>query len=216
MHTPFVRIITLCPYRHSNMQSLLAEVIHTQASKALTRNIWKGTMNEKVADLCNDDVGKVGEIFLRTLLDKTGIPNDIDGLKTKCIGGGCGDGIVNGKSIEIKTARQGSGSSKTFQHELGEKPWLADYMLFLDIAPDKFFITLFPNFKESEYKDCVKCAPYIPSRSFCWRKKSGCFKLDTSVTIDETQAKIIDGNTFAWSSDSSYDDFKAFINRIIV
>lgn len=74
------------------------------------------------------------------------IKSEIDGSKTKSTG--MGDGLIKGRSVEIKTARLGAFDSKTFQHELGENPWLSDYLIFLDISPNKFYLTIFPNFSE--------------------------------------------------------------------
>ena len=78
------------------------------------------------------------------------ITASIDGTKTKELGGGCGDGIINGRTIEIKTARAGTGNTMSFQHELGERPWAAEFMCFIDIAPHKFYLSIFPNFSEEK------------------------------------------------------------------
>ena len=136
-------------------------------------------------------------------------------METKQLGGGVGDGVINGRSIEIKTARIGSGSP-SFQHELGEVPWKADFILFLDIAPQTMYITIFPNFSEEFYKESgcdsrKKCGPYFPTKSITWRKQRGAFKLDTTVTINNNNKytfKINDTN-------NNYTEFKNFVNGII-
>ena len=76
---------------------------------------------------------EIGEKIINTLFNNCGIDCEIDGKKTKQLGGGKGDGIIKGKTCEIKTARLGS-DRKSFQHELGEVPWNSNYMIFLDIS----------------------------------------------------------------------------------
>ena len=88
-------------------------------------------------------------------------------------------------------------------------------MLFLDIAPDKMFLTIFPNFSETFYKQSgasssVKCKPYFPTKSITWRKQKGAFKLDTTVKIN-TNSKY----TFIIGDKSTLVEFKSFINFII-
>ena len=78
----------------------------------------------------NDDVGKVGETTIHKYLQFSGIDCNIDGSKTKELGGGCGDGLIKGHSVEIKTARLGSCNS-SFQHELGENRGLLNICYFL-------------------------------------------------------------------------------------
>tara|TARA_Y100000389_G_scaffold204528_1_gene257724 strand:+ start:84 stop:647 length:564 start_codon:yes stop_codon:yes gene_type:complete len=184
--------------------------------KKQKRDIWKDSDWKHISELENDDVGKVGESVISEFCNKTSISSDINGLKTKQLGGGIGDGIINGRSVEIKTARLGSNCS-TFQHELGEKPWMADYMIFLDIAPKKFYITIFTNFNEEFYKNSgcnssIKCRPYFPTKSITWRKQKGAFKLDTTVNINEKNK-----NTFMIdNSMTDFAGFEKFVNSIII
>ena len=163
----------------------IIDAIYDQKKK---RNIWEDSTWSHIADLENDDVGTAGEKIIGEFCKRGNIPSEIDGLKTKELGGGVGDGIINGKTVEIKTARLGSNNT-SFQHELGECPWVADYMIFLDIAPAEMYLTIFKNFDEEFYKSSgcdssLKCIPYFPTRSICWRKHTGAFKLDTTVAIN--------------------------------
>ena len=136
----------------------------------------------------------------------------IDGTKTKQIGGGNGDGTIKNHTVEIKCARLNS-DEKKFQHELGENPWKANYMIFLDITPNFFYLTIFKNLKENEYKSCVK--PWIfPTRSICWRKKSGAFKFDT--TIDMNENAINKGNVIKIDENITLKDIGIFINNNIM
>lgn len=185
---------------------------HTQKQK---RDIWGNSKWKNISELENDDVGGVGEEIINELCKKSQIVSDIDGTKTKQQGGGIGDGKIKGKTCEIKTARLGS-SGSSFQHELGEVPWKADFMIFLDIAPENMYVTLFKNFDEEFYKksgvdSSNKCSPYFPTKSITWRKQKGAFKLDTSIKINEKNKYtfIIDSET------TDYSEFKSFIDSII-
>ena len=135
------------------MNSILTSLVNKRF--VLQTNIWQGSPWYHISDLENDYVGKLGEEFLENLCNNANIPAKINGLLTKERGGGNGDGFIKNKTVEIKTARQGS-SCSTFQHELGETPWKADYIAFIDISPNKFYITLFPNFQKNSIKNQVK------------------------------------------------------------
>ena len=191
-------------------EKMLIEDIKAQYEKKQKRNIWENSKFEYISKLENDDVGRIGEQYIQHICDYGQIDCNIDGTKTKTQG--IGDGIINGKSVEIKTARMGSGSAKTFQHELGEVPWLADYMMFIDISPETFFLTIFPNFTEEQYKSGCKCAPYFPTKKFTWRKNAGAFKFDTSYNLNTTQCAVDNCHTLKCDS---RDEMVKFIKRII-
>ena len=190
----------------------IIDAIYEQKKK---RNIWENSKWFHISELENDDVGKAGERIIAEFCKKGNIPSEIDGIKTKELGGGVGDGTINGKTVEIKTARLGSNNS-SFQHELGECPWLADYMMFLDIAPENMYLTIFKNFTEEFYKESgcnssKKCNPYFPTKSICWRKQKGAFKLDTTININKNNKF-----TFILDADASnWDAMTQFINSNI-
>ena len=194
---------------------LATDLINKKYEKKQKRDIWDDSNWKNISNLENDDVGGVGEEIINHFCQKAEIVSDIDGTKTKQVGGGIGDGKIKGKTCEIKTARQGS-SGNSFQHELGEVPWKAEFMIFLDIAPDKMYITIFKNFTEDFYKksgvdNSIKCSPYFPTKSITWRKQKGAFKLDTSKSLNESNKftfKI--GEGFA-----DYPKFKTFVDEII-
>ena len=189
----------------------LVKLITEQKTKEKTNNMWESSPYKDLPKLQSNNVGIVGENFIEFICNKTDIPVNIDGSKTKKKGGGRGDGKIKGKYIEIKTSHQGL--SKSFQHELGESPWKTEYMIFLDIAPSFCYITIFPSFTEDEYKKCVKCIPYFPSRSFCWRKKSGAFKFDTTPELNEDS--IQKGNTIKITSKTTHKQIGKFIDNLI-
>ena len=88
-------------------------------------------------------------------------------------------------------------------------------MIFFDIAPEKMYITIFPNFTEEFYKksgvdSSNKCSPYFPTKSITWRKQKGAFKLDTSININEKNKY-----TFIIDTETDYSKFKSFVDNII-
>lgn len=195
--------------------TIATNLINEKHNKKQKRDIWWNSKWKNISELENDDVGSVGEEIINEFCKKANIISKIDGTKTKQLGGGIGDGTIKGKTCEIKTARLGS-SNSSFQHELGEVPWKAEYMIFLDIAPDKIYITPFKNFDEDFYKNSgkdssYKCSPYFPTKSITWRKQKGAFKLDTSININEKNKYtfIIDNTT------TDYSKFKSFLDEII-
>ena len=201
------------------MCDVACDIINDLHMKKEKRNIWEDSRWKHIAELENDDVGKAGEKMVDTFCRLAGVEASIDGMKTKERGGGGnGDGTIYGKSVEIKTARQGSGST-SFQHELGENPWNADYMLFLDISPDKMYLTVFPNFNKEFYEESgrnckCKCEPYFPSKSITWRKQKGAFKLDTTVAINV--ANSLKNLTFVFDNFTSdgFEKFKSYIDSV--
>jgi len=163
---------------------IFTNIIKEQKEKEIKKDIWANSIYKDLPTLQSNNVGIVGETFIQTICKNQNIESSIDGAKTKKKGGGSdGDGLINKKSVEIKTAHLGS-SGGSFQHELGEVPWKANYMLFLDIAPECIYLTIFKNFTEEHYKNQKKCVPYFPTKSITWRKGKGAFKLDTSIHIN--------------------------------
>ena len=198
-----------------NPSDLLVNLIDTQYQKQIVANIWTESKYKNLPDLKSNNIGNVGENLLQNICMKNNIISTIDGSKTKKRGGGdIGDGKIKNKSVEIKTAHLGS-DQKSFQHELGEHPWTADYIAFVDVAPAVTYITIFKNFTEEQYKNKdFKCTPYYPTKSITRRKGEGNFKLDTSPSANEVcvskgySIKITDATTFA--------EVGTYINRIIV
>lgn len=196
----------------NNPTNTLLNIITEQKEKENRLDIWKNSIFKYLPNLQSNNIGNVGEMFLGKICENQQINSAIDGTKTKKIGGGVGDGVINGKTIEIKTAHCGGNTS--FQHELGEFPWHADYMAFIDVDPSCVYMTIFPNFTEEQYKQCVRCEPYFPTRSFCWRKKSGAFKLDTTPKLNEQS--ILNGHTIKITEDTQFDTIGDFIKRIVL
>ena len=197
---------------------IIIDIINNKKNKKQERDIWEHSNWRSISELENDDVGKAGEEIIQELCEQAGIIADIDGSKTKQTKYSKtaikGDGTINKRSVEIKTARLSSDKT-SFQHELGEQPWSAEYMLFLDISPDRMYLTLFPNFSEQFYKrsgcdKAVKCEPIFPTKSICWRKQKGAFKLDTTIKMNENNKRY----TLVINS-CEIENFKKFVDTII-
>lgn len=208
-----------------SVSNTLMAIVAEQKAKEEEKNIWANSEWSDISTLESNNVGIVGEQFIQRICDIYGIQATIDGALTKEVGGGAGDGTIKGQSVEIKTARQGTGKNESFQHELGERPWHARYMCFIDISPEKFYLTIFPNMSEQQYKTKGFKCPYFPTRSICWRKANtdkngvktggGAFKLDSTKKINETQAQVENAYTFAWCSPEDDASLGEFINNII-
>lgn len=138
--------------------------------------IWKDSPLEPIQYLKANNVGSFGEKIINLLCERMEISSNINGNKTKSQN--IGDGIINNKSIEIKTARMGK--NKTFQHELGEFPWKSDYLLFVDITPENVFIIIMKNFTQEFYLYDRKVLPYFENK-ILRRKKTGNFKFTLSL-----------------------------------
>jgi hypothetical protein len=199
------------PSTSETLTDMLADEISKEAMCENSKNIWICSKFSQLHKLQSNNVGKVGEKFVERLLMSSGIEATIDGAKTKKIGGGTGDGLINGKTIEIKTAQLGT-NTPSFQHELGEKPWNADYMIFLDITPIFAYLTIFKNFTEVFYKSGVKAEPF-PTRKVTWRKGVGAFKWDTSPTICNNN--VDRGITLKIAENTTTQDVASYVSRIM-
>ena len=193
---------------------LIFNIASEQKKKEVENSIWKNSALAVIDDLKPNNVGIVGEKFIQEVCDKGGIEAEINGATTKEKGGGTGDGKIKKKNTECKTSRLGN-SNNTFQHELGETPWKAEYMCFVDISPHKLYVSIFPNMTEEQYKTRGFKCPYFPTKGITRRKDDGNFKLDTSPKINETQAKVDNPNTFVWSTEEDYENLFRFIDRIV-
>ena len=191
---------------------LVVELITKQKEKEEQRDIWKNSKYRDLVKLQSNNVGIVGEEFINNLCKLANISANLNGVKTKQIGGGAGDGKIMEKTVEIKTAIQGS-RAKTFQHELGENPWNANYILFNDFAPECVYITIFKNIDEHTYKNDKKITCF-PTKKITWRKNVGAFKIDTSVKINENNIK--NGNCIKITDDTSIVDVASFIRNKII
>ena len=189
-------------------KDIFVQMINLQTQKEEKADIWENSPYKDLVKLQSNNVGNVGETFMQNICDTCQIEAQVDGSKTKELGGGVGDGLILNKSIEIKTSHRGS-NSPSFQHELGETPWKSEFMVFIDVAPECIYLTIIKNFGEEFYKSGAKCEPYFPTKSITWRKGTGAFKLDTTIKINEEN--IIKGHTFKIDDNVNLNQLKTFI-----
>ena len=194
--------------------SSLRDIIDSEKEKEDNVNIWNSSKFSNMKLLESNNVGNVGERFMQHICNIVGIEANINGSNTKELGGGCGDGIINNRTVEIKTARQGT-SNDSFQHELGEKPWLADFMGFVDVSPSNIYITLMPNMSEDQYKKQGFKCPYFPTRTITWRKGCGAFKFTTTVNLNKKQSSVNQPHTIEINESTPIEEIRDFINRIV-
>ena len=198
----------------SGPAKLFVDCISEQREKEQAADIWKQSHYKDLCKLESNNVGNVGETFMQKICAQQNIASSIDGTKTKQAVGkeSSGDGIIKGKTVEIKLARRGS-KNPSFQHELGEHPWLSNYMIFIDVTPDSIYLSIFNNFTEVHYKSGLKCEPYYPTLKVTWRKGEGAFKFTTSENINEELIKK--GNCIKILPETTCEEIGDFINRVI-
>jgi len=198
---------------NNNYTEMIVNIIDNQKKKQNLNGIdWSNSQFKNINDLVANNVGNVGELILNNICNKVNIECNIDGSKTKLIGGGgIGDGYIKNKKCEVKTARLGN--NLTFQHELGEHPWNVEYMCFIDFTPDKVYLTIFPNFSKDYYETKGRTSEPYFKKSITRRKETsdenpGAFKL----TINEDDLKKCE-NTIELNTNTS--NIHKFINDII-
>ena len=85
--------------------------------------------------------------------------------------------------------------------------------MFVDIAPQLIYLTIFENFTETMYKSKKKL-PCFPTKSVTWRKGKGAFKLDTSLKINERS--IENGHAIKITQTTPMEAIAAFIKAKII
>ena len=189
-------------------EDIMSNIIEEEYNNMKKNDIWFNSKWKYIKDLKSDYVGRIGEKFIQKCCDISNIKCDINGVGNK----GCFyDGYIKDKKVEIKTASMGC-KTNSFQHEMGEKPWTSDYIIFVDISPEVFYLTIFKNYTEEHYKSRNKCIPHFPTKKITWRKNIGAFKLDTTVKINEINVQ----NKFTYKSKlDDMNEIGKYINNII-
>lgn len=152
-------------------------------------NEWHGSVLESINELKPDYAGKVGEHLIKRLCANGSIQCEYS--EDKNSKDGTYDAIVNNKKVEVKTARLGVNGS--FQHETLKTDGY-DYMLFIDITPNYYYLTIFPRFSMKERHPIIGRTPH-PRKG-----TSDVFKLDFGESnikrcIESGSAIKIDENT---------------------
>ena len=108
-----------------------------------TKGVW--SENSKflgIRMLSNDLTGDIGEILLRDIFKECGYNVDFERGKTS--DDKDWDIIINGKTIEVKTATMGH-KARTFQHEKFFRNRNYDIIWFIDFAPDDIYMLIANN-----------------------------------------------------------------------
>jgi hypothetical protein len=108
---------------------------------------------------------------------------------------------INDKKVEIKTARLGVNAS--FQHETLKTDGY-DYILFVDITPDYFYITLLPRF------DMKERHPIIGRKPHPRKGTSDVFKLDFGES--NIMRSIVAGTSLKVDATVSMETVVNFLN----
>jgi hypothetical protein len=195
------------------MDSLILPIISEEKRKQDEHDYkWFGSRFQILNELKPNNVGNVGEKYIKIICNSCGIQSNINGGETKQVGGGNGDGTINNKNVEIKTARQGF--SDTFQHELGEHPWKSDFLIFVDITPSNIYLTIIPNFSRVYYeKPKRKATPYF-NKTITRRKETNIIHGAFKLTLSEKDLKECE-NTLEISLETDIECISNFIYSII-
>jgi len=195
---------------------ILNKLINEQYNKELKTSKWNNCKFYKLNTLKSNNVGIIGEQFLSECCKQNSIKSNIDGSKTKQKGGGYGDGIIKGKSIEIKMARLGV--SNTFQYELGEHPWKTDYIALIGTTPTNIiYLSLIKNFNENYYNSPRRrVTPYF-NRAITKRKEGGENAGNFKLTLSEQRCKDSVSSKYSIEIDihTKFSKIGKYINKII-
>jgi hypothetical protein len=165
---------------------------------------WIGSPFAAIDHLKPDHAGKVGELFVKRICDGLGVAcaynediNDQDD--------GTYDVLLNGKRVEIKTARLGK--QKGFQHE-SLRAEGCDYYMFLDITPTCFYVTVCEKF------DMSKQHPVLGRKPHLRKGATDVYKLDFSEA--NLCKGVTDGITFKVTADATMEQLAAFLTARVV
>jgi hypothetical protein len=145
---------------HTIMQALGKEMISYQNKG---ESDWLNSPFKEINDLKPDHSGKLGELFLERICEAGKITNITTGdVNSK---DGTYDQIINGKKVEVKTARLGKTQKKKtdagkFQHETLKKDGY-DYLAFVDITPNYFYLSILPKFNMDEAHPIIGTKPTL-------------------------------------------------------
>ena len=190
-----------------NAFDLMRDSIQEQLSIQQRGDRWNTSPFSDIDRLKNDHSGKAGEVFMDKLCSRLGIPKVYDG--DLIADDGHYDIIINGKLVEVKTAREGK--SGTFQHE-SLRNIGCDHWVFVDVTPSNIYITAIKssdwNLHEGKRHSILEIGAH--SR----HSTTDQFKVDTRVS--SSLAKGINaGITLKIDARTSLDDIKKFLNKHI-
>lgn len=190
---------------HTIMHTLGHEMLDYQNKGS---NHWVNSPFEAINELKPDYSGKLGEMFLERICGAGNITNVSTGdVNSK---DGTYDQIINGKKVEIKTARLGKTQKKTdlgkFQHETLKKDGY-DYLAFVDITPNYFYLSILSRFNLAEAHPIIGTKPTL-------RKGTGdVYKYD--FTEKHIEKLIVAQTALKITIDTPIATIVDFINRVI-
>jgi len=165
--------------------------------------VWKSSPLESLDKLKNDYSGKVGELFVESICKKSEIPHVYSGGDTNSKDGTY-DIVIKEKKVEIKTAKLGK--QKAFQHESLRLTGY-DYILFLDVTPEDFYMTILPRFDLRNKSEILGKSAHLRKGS------SDVFKLDFSEKL--LTSLIEKGYTLKVTETTTIEDLNSFIQSKI-
>lgn len=118
---------------------------------------WMGSHFEYLARLTNDSGGKVGERFINGFCNVNQIPCEYK--QRGEVRNGPYDILINGQKVEIKTATLGRNGS--LQHESLRNNEQYDFLLFVDVFPDYYYVTILPKFNLAEKSELLGRKPHL-------------------------------------------------------
>ena len=178
----------------------LGDDIYSQEQKEC---FWKNSPLESLNKLKNDCSGKVGELFIEMICKNSSVQCSYNGdINSK---DGTYDIIINDKKVEIKTAKLGK--HKGFQHESLRSNGY-DYLLFLDITPSSFYITILPRF------DLHSKSDLLGRKAHLRKGTNDVFKLDLNEKI--LNNLVVSGFTIKVSNETQLLPLTEFITTHII
>jgi len=170
-----------------------------------TNDIWVNSPYKKLLSISNDARGKWGEACVARLIRGAGIKVEEQGLK-KDKNGEIYDLLIDGKyRRETKTAT--IGMNESFQHENLSNNNTPCGWIFLDVEPDKIWLTILRKC------DLSKTIPEIGKMAHQRKSTTDVYKLDFSKTsIKNAQKSGICINI----TESSEKDIRKFLRLHLI
>jgi len=177
---------------------LIQSIGNTLLDRQNSSNEWHGAALESINDLKPDYAGKVGEFLIQQLCVTGTVKCEYD--EDKNSKDGTYDIKINDKKVEIKTARLGVQGA--FQHETLKADGY-DYLLFVDITPDYFYVTVLPRFDMKQRHPVIGRTPH-PRKG-----TSDVFKFDFGET--NLKRSIEAGSSMKVDADTTVESVVAFL-----
>ena len=186
---------------------LMQQSIKEQLDIQQAEDRWAQSPFADIDQLKNDHSCKAGEVFMDKLCEELNISKVYDG--NIIADDGHYDIIINGKLVEIKTAREGKGG--TFQHESLRNDG-SDYWVFVDVTPTNIYITAI---KSSNWNlHGTDKHPILEIGAHSRHSTTDQFKVDTRVSSSLAKGMRA-GITLKIGPNTSLQDIKSFLNQQI-